>query len=115
LQRQKRHHRHRSTAAPTFPAWRSTASSIISYVDAILSEETPRSLIIIGGGVIGVEFAYMWVNYGVDVTIVEMMPHLLPNEEPEVSDVLEKAYKKMGVKLSTLNTRVEKIEKPTMA
>ena len=83
---------------------------IISYVDAILSEETPRSLIIIGGGVIGVEFAYMWVNYGVDVTIVEMLPHLLPNEEPEISDVLEKAYKKLGVKFHT-NTRVEKIER----
>jgi dihydrolipoamide dehydrogenase len=59
--------------------------------------------------VIGVEFAYMWVNYGVDVTIIEMLPHLLPNEEPEVSDVLEKAYKKLGVKFH-LNTRVEKVE-----
>ncbi|MCA9872143.1 MAG: dihydrolipoyl dehydrogenase [Anaerolineales bacterium] len=83
---------------------------IISYVEAILSEEVPESLIIIGGGVIGVEFAYMWVNYGVDVTIVEMLPHLLPNEEPEVSEVLEKAYKKLGVKFHT-NTRVEKVEK----
>ncbi|MBK8987200.1 MAG: dihydrolipoyl dehydrogenase [Chloroflexi bacterium] len=83
---------------------------IISYIEAILAEEVPQSLIIIGGGVIGVEFAYMWVNYGVDVTIVEMLPHLLPNEEPEISDVLEKAYKKLGVKFHT-NTRVEKIEK----
>lgn len=82
---------------------------VISYIEAILAEETPKSLIIIGGGVIGVEFAYMWVNYGVDVTIVEMLPHLLPNEEPEVSDVLEKAYKKLGVKFH-LNTRVEKVE-----
>jgi dihydrolipoamide dehydrogenase len=75
-----------------------------------LSESLPEKLIIVGGGVIGVEFAYMWANYGVEVTIVEMMPHLLPNEEPEVSDILEKAYKKMGVKLY-LNARVEKIEK----
>jgi dihydrolipoamide dehydrogenase len=82
---------------------------VISYIEAILAEETPKSLIIIGGGVIGVEFAYMWVNYGVDVTIIEMLPHLLPNEEPEVSDVLEKAYKKLGVKFH-LNTRVEKVE-----
>jgi dihydrolipoamide dehydrogenase len=82
---------------------------VISYIEAILAEEVPKSLIIIGGGVIGVEFAYMWVNYGVDVTIVEMLPHLLPNEEPEVSDVLEKAYKKLGVKFH-LNTRVEKVE-----
>ena len=52
-------------------------------------------MVIIGGGAIGVEFAYMWVNYGVDVTILEMMPHPLPNEEPEVSDVLERP-KKLG-------------------
>jgi dihydrolipoamide dehydrogenase len=76
------------------PAWSSTARRIISYIEAILSEELPKKLIVIGGGVIGVEFAYMWANYGVEVTIVEMLPHLLPNEEPEVSKVLEKAYKK---------------------
>jgi dihydrolipoamide dehydrogenase len=43
----------------------------------------------------------MWANYGVAVTILEMLPHLLPNEEPEVSEVLEKAYKKLGVKFYT--------------
>jgi len=49
---------------------------IISYKDAVLSDSLPEKLIIIGGGVIGVEFAYMWANYGVDITIIEMMPHL---------------------------------------
>ncbi|KAA3655883.1 MAG: dihydrolipoyl dehydrogenase [Chloroflexi bacterium] len=83
---------------------------IISYEHAILSNKLPKKFIIIGGGVIGVEFAYMWANYGVDITIVEMLPSLLPNEEPEVSKVLEKAYKKLGVKVHT-NTRVEKVEK----
>ena len=83
---------------------------IISYIEAILSETLPEKLVIIGGGVIGVEFAYMWANYGVDITILEMMPHLLPNEEPEVSKVVEKAYKKLGVNVQT-NTRVEKVEK----
>jgi dihydrolipoamide dehydrogenase len=82
---------------------------IISYADAIMTDSPPKRLIIVGGGVIGVEFAYMWANYGVEVTIIEMMDHLLPNEEPEVSTVLEKAYKKMKVKLH-LNARVEKIE-----
>lgn len=81
---------------------------IISYKEAILSDAPPKSLIIIGGGVIGVEFAYMWANYGVDVTIVEMMSHLLPNEEPEVSVVLEKAYKSLGVKVH-LDTAVSSI------
>lgn len=83
---------------------------IISYIEAITSETVPESVIIIGGGAIGVEFAYVWANYGVDVTILEMMPHLLPNEEPEVSTVLEKAYKKLGVKFHT-GARVENVTK----
>lgn len=94
----------------TIPGVEFDGERIISYIEAILSDNPPKRLIIVGGGVIGVEFAYMWSNYGVEVTIVEMMSHLLPNEEPEVSDVLEKAYKKMGVNLH-LNARVEKIEK----
>lgn len=83
---------------------------VISYIEAILADELPKSMIIIGGGVIGVEFAYMWANYGVEITIVEMLPNLVPNEEPEVSNVLEKAYKKMGVNFHT-DTKVENIEK----
>lgn len=83
---------------------------IISYKDAILSDKLPEKVVIIGGGVIGVEFTYIWANYGVDVTIVEMMDHLLPNEEPEVSTVLEKAYKKLGVK-TLLGTAVDTVTK----
>ncbi len=80
-----------------FPGVEFDGERIISYKDAILSDSLPEKLIIIGGGVIGMEFAYMWANYGVEITILEMLPHLLPNEEPEVSQVMEKAYKKMGV------------------
>ncbi|CUS03588.2 Dihydrolipoyl dehydrogenase [Candidatus Promineifilum breve] len=93
-----------------FPGVDFDDKKIISYIPAILAENPPKSVVIIGGGAIGVEFAYMWVNYGVDVTILEMMPHLLPNEEPEVSDVLEKSYKKLGVKFQT-NAKVTDIEK----
>lgn len=93
-----------------FPGVEFDGEKVISYIPAILAENPPQSVVIIGGGAIGVEFAYMWVNYGVDVTILEMMPHLLPNEEPEVSDVLEKAYKKLGVKFQT-NAKVTGIEK----
>lgn len=74
---------------------------IITYIEAITSETLPESIVIIGGGAIGVEFAYIMGNYGVDVTIVEMLPHLLPNEEPEVSKVLEKAYKRLGITVHT--------------
>lgn len=84
-----------------FPRVEFDDEKIISYIPAILTEKLPKSVVIIGGGAIGVEFAYAWVNYGVDVTILEMMPHLLPNEEPDVSDVLEKAYKKLGIKFQT--------------
>ena len=93
-----------------FPGVAFDDKKIVSYVPAILAENAPRSVVIIGGGAIGVEFAYVWANYGVDVTILEMMPHLLPNEEPEVSDVLEKAYKKLGVKFQT-GAKVTGIEK----
>ena len=93
-----------------FPGVEFDEQHIISYIPAILADKPPKSVVIIGGGAIGVEFAYVWANYGVDVTILEMMPHLLPNEEPEVSDTLEKAYKKLGVKFQT-NARVTGIEK----
>jgi dihydrolipoamide dehydrogenase len=82
---------------------------IITYVEAITSNTLPKKAAIIGGGAIGVEFAYVWANYGVDVTIVEMLPRLLPNEEPEVSSVIEKAYKKLKVNLKT-NSTVKKFD-----
>jgi len=94
----------------TLPGVAFDGERIISYIEGILAETLKDKVVIIGGGAIGMEFAYMWVNYGVDVTILEMMPNLLPNEEPEVSQVLEKAYKKLGVKFHT-NARVEKVEK----
>ena len=82
---------------------------IITYYEAILADELPETAVIVGGGPIGMEFAYVWASYGVDVTIVEMLPHLLPNEDPEVSVVLEKAYKKLGIKFHT-DAKVEQIE-----
>ncbi len=93
-----------------FPGVEFDDERVISYIPAILAENPPKSVVIIGGGAIGVEFAYVWVNYGVDVTILEMMPHLLPNEEPDVSETLEKAYKKLGVKFQT-KARVTGIER----
>ncbi len=94
----------------TLPGIEFDGQRIVSYVECILAEKLPERLIIIGGGAIGVEFAYVWANYGVEVTILEMLPHLLPNEDPEISVVLEKAYKKLGVKFHT-NTRVEALQK----
>ncbi len=92
----------------TLPGVAFDGARVISYIEAILSDTLPQKIIVIGGGAIGVEFAYVWANYGVDVTILEMMPHLLPNEEPEVSVVVEKAYKKLGVSVHT-GARVETV------
>ena len=71
--------------------------TVVTYLEAILSEEAPKKAVIIGAGPIGLEFAYVWHNYGTEVTIVEMLDHLAPKEDPEVSAELEKQYKKLGV------------------
>lgn len=94
----------------TLPGVDFDGERIISYIEGITADQLKDRVIIIGGGAIGVEFAYIWANYSVDVTILEMMPHLLPNEEPDVSTVLEKAYSKAGINFKT-NARVESIEK----
>ena len=93
----------------TIPGVEIDGEKVVTYLEAILSDEVPERSLIIGAGPIGMEFAYVWANYGSDVTIVEMMPHLLPNEDPEVSDVVEKAYRKLGIKFHTDST-VEKVE-----
>ena len=82
---------------------------IVSYIEAILSDTNPEKAVIVGGGAIGVEFGYVWSNYGTDVTLVEMQDRLLPLEEPEVSEVLMKSYTQMGVNLQ-LGTVVENVE-----
>lgn len=83
---------------------------VISYIEAIMSDTLPESALIVGSGAIGVEFGYVWANYGVDVTIVELMERMLPREDPEVSKTMEKAYKKMGVDFKP-KTTIEKLDK----
>ena len=82
---------------------------VVTYEELILTEELPGSIIIAGAGAIGIEFAYVLSNYGVDVTVVEFLDRVVPLEEPEVSAELAKAYKKLGVKLLT-GTKVETID-----
>lgn len=85
------------------------SDNVITYLEAIMSDTLPESIIIAGAGPIGMEFAYVMHNYGVDVTIVEFLPHLLPLEDEEVSKEIEKQYKRLGVKFM-VGTRVEGIE-----
>ena len=75
--------------------------NIVSYEEQILSSDLPDSMVIVGAGAIGMEFAYVLANYGVDVTIVEFMDRVLPNEDKDVSKEIAKQYKKLGVKLLT--------------
>jgi len=82
---------------------------VITYTEAILSPTLPRSAVIIGAGPIGVEFAYIWRNYGVEVTLVEMMDRILPLEDPESSAVLARAYRRLKIKART-SARVEGVE-----
>lgn len=96
-----------SVAVP--PAWVIDGKKVLTYWQAILQETLPRSVVIIGSGAIGVEFATIWRSYGVEVTMVEMLPHLVPLEDEEVSKELEKEFKKRGIKALT-NTKVESVK-----
>ncbi|NIH87684.1 dihydrolipoyl dehydrogenase [Amycolatopsis granulosa] len=82
---------------------------VVTYEEQILSRELPGSIIIAGAGAIGVEFAYVMHNYGVDVTIVEFLDRMVPLEDAEVSKELAKRYKKLGIKVLT-GTKVESID-----
>ena len=85
--------------ATVIPGMEPDGEKLLDYVHAIMLEKLPKSAVIIGGGAIGVEFATIWSGYGVDVTIVEMLPHILPNEDEEAAAELVKAFKKRGVKV----------------
>lgn len=82
---------------------------VVTYEEQILEETLPQSIIIAGAGAIGVEFAYVQRNFGVDVTIVEFLDRVLPLEDEDVSAELAKQYKKLGIKLLT-KTRVDQVE-----
>jgi len=87
----------------------SVSQNVVTYEEQILDAELPRSIIIGGSGAIGVEFAYVMTNFGVDVTIVEFLDRMVPTEDADVSKELLRAYKKLGVKV-LLSTKVENVE-----
>ena len=77
---------------------------VISSDQALQMDWVPRSAVILGGGVIGLEFASVWRSFGAEVTIIEALPHLANNEDEAVSKQLERAYRKRGIAFHT-NTR----------
>jgi len=96
-----------SAAVP--PVWKVDGEKVITYSEAILQDKLPKSVVIIGSGAIGVEFATVWSSYGVEVTIVEMLPRIVPLEDEEISKELEKEFKKRKIKILT-GHKVESIE-----
>jgi dihydrolipoamide dehydrogenase len=96
-------------SAMMIPGVEADGERVLTYWEAILQESLPKSIVIIGAGAIGLEFATIWNSYGVEVTIVEMLPRLAPLEDEEVSKEIARAFKKRGINIK-VNTRVEDIE-----
>ena len=80
----------------------------MTYEEQILTRELPESIVIVGAGAIGMEFAFVLVNYGVKVTIIEFLDRALPNEDADVSKEIARQYKKYGVDILT-STKVETV------
>jgi dihydrolipoamide dehydrogenase len=85
----------------TFPNMKIDGKQVITSTEAMLLQQPPKSMIIIGAGAIGVEFGYFYNAFGTKVTIVEMMPNILPIEDKEISKLLESNLKKSGIEILT--------------
>ncbi len=81
-----------------------------TYREAMVPKDMPKSILVIGSGAIGIEFASFYKTMGADVTVVEMMDRVLPVEDEEISKLAAKAFKKQGMKLMT-GAQVEKLDK----
>ena len=91
------------------PVWKVDGEKVVTYSEAIVQTKLPKSVVVIGSGAIGVEFSTIWHSYGTDVTIVEMLPRIVPLEDEEVSAELLKAFQKRGIKV-LVEHKVESVE-----
>jgi dihydrolipoamide dehydrogenase len=96
----------RSRELPTMPI---DGKKIIGYRQAMVLEKKPESMVVVGSGAIGVEFAYFYNAIGTKVTIVEFMPNIVPVEDEEVSKQLERSFKKSGISIMT-SSEVTKVD-----
>ena len=97
----------RSRELPNIPQ---DGKKVIGYRDALSLPKAPKSMVIVGSGAIGVEFAYFYNAIGVEVTIVEFMPNIVPVEDVDISKQLQRSFKKSGIKVMT-NASVDKVDK----
>jgi dihydrolipoamide dehydrogenase len=95
--------------ARSLPGLEIDGHRVISSDHALQLDHVPSSAVVLGGGVIGVEFASVWRSFGAEVTIVEMLPHLLPPEEESSSKLLERAFRRRGIGFKT-STRFESVK-----
>ena len=95
--------------ARSLPGLQIDGERVITSDHALTLDRVPASAVILGGGVIGVEFASVWRSFGAEVTIVEMLPHLLPLEEESSSKLLERAFRRRGIGYK-LGTRFEGVK-----
>ena len=82
---------------------------VIQYRDAVVMDDLPDKLIVVGSGAIGMEFSYIYNAYGVDVTVIEMLDQVLPLEDKDVADEVTKAFRRMKIK-TLVGTRTEEVE-----
>src|SRR5690606_28233991 len=87
--------------AKTLPGLDLDGDRVISSYEALTLDRVPSSVVVLGGGVIGVEFASVWRSFGADVTIVEALPRLVPAEDEDVSKAVERAFRKRGIAFKT--------------
>jgi len=95
--------------ARMLPNLKADGKKILTSTEAMLNTELPKSIVIIGAGAIGIEFAYFFHTFGAKVTVVEMLPTILPIEDEEVSVALRKIFEKKGMQIFT-ETKVEKVD-----
>jgi dihydrolipoamide dehydrogenase len=91
------------------PNLKQDGKRIIGYREAMTLPKQPKSMVVVGSGAIGVEFAYFYNTIGTKVTIVEFMPNIVPVEDEEVSKQLERSFKKAGIEIMT-NASVESVD-----
>ncbi|HKP46699.1 MAG TPA: dihydrolipoyl dehydrogenase [Pyrinomonadaceae bacterium] len=92
------------------PGFETDGKQVVNSDHILELKEVPKSLIVMGAGAVGVEFASVYSRFGAETTIVELMPRLVPLEDEEVSKDLERAFRKRGIK-SQLDTKLDKLEK----
>ena len=100
--------------AKFFKGMEPDGDKVLTYKEAMIQSEQPKSLIIIGAGAIGVEFAHFYNTFGTEVTLIEALPNILPSEDIDISKELQKIFSKRKMNILT-NVMVDKIEKNNMA